>query len=123
MAKKKNKAPKRIAGLKLSKKMRKRIIAFNRFAQSPIGSAFIAETTVSSVKSVLGNDKVRAAAADARRDIQQMGMLAVARIRAIATAAREAALEQGQPVEEPRPKRKRVEADRSGEDGAQEVAH
>lgn len=91
---KKNAFPKRVAGVKLSKKMRKRGASFARFANTPLGAALVAESTVAALRGVLGNEKVRSAAAEAGRDMQRMAMVTAMRIGAVAAAARDAALSQ-----------------------------
>jgi hypothetical protein len=94
MAKSKKKAfPKHVAGVKLSKKMRKRGASLTRFANSRLGSALIAEATVETIKSVLSNHRVRSTAAEAGRDIQRMALTAASRIGAVASAARDAAVQ------------------------------
>lgn len=92
MSKSKYKVPKRIAGVKIPKPLRKRANAVARFAETPLGSAMIAQIAVSAVGGVVRNERVRAAMADAGRDIGQLASVTAARLGAVVTATRDAAM-------------------------------
>lgn len=85
------KFPKRIAGVKVPKGARKTGTSLIRFAQTPIGSALVAEAIVASTVAVARNRQVQASAAEAGREATRFGAQ-------IAQTAREAAIAAVAPI-------------------------
>jgi len=84
---KKPKFPKRVAGLKVPKPMRKTGTGLLRFASTPLGSAIVADLLIAGAARVAQDRRVRAAAGEAGREASRFGANVMGVVTSAATAA------------------------------------
>ena len=83
----KPKFPKRVAGMKVPKPMRKTGTGLMRFAATPLGSALIADLMIAGAARVAQDRRVRAAAAEAGREATRFGSNVLGVVQSAASAA------------------------------------
>lgn len=83
----KPKFPKRVAGMKVPKPMRKTGTGLMRFAATPLGSALIADLMIAGAARVAQDRRVRAAAAEAGREATRFGSNVLGVVQSAAGAA------------------------------------
>lgn len=83
----KPKFPKRLAGVKLPKLLRRSGTGLVRFAGTPLGSALVADLMIAGAVRVMRDPNVQAAAANAGAEAKRMGSNLAGVVQSAATAA------------------------------------